>query len=125
MPMNVGITLVTAQCQEIHALCSHLLTDGFRDPIHDALLVQVFLNREVAGCKHSMIARSDEAISIAPGIGVEKDDRRIVLVDDLDWQLPSIPLSDDGADKALPTFRMPLGPCQRFRVRVISLEMIL
>ncbi len=68
-----------------------------------------------AGLLHGRDGDGNETISIAPGIGVEKDDRRIVLVDDLDWQLPSIPLGNDGADKALPTFRMPLVPLPGFQ----------
>jgi hypothetical protein len=83
VPLNVAVPLLASETEDVEALGRDDLTNGFADPAHDVLQLQVFRAAEIRGDLFPVFAGRNEHVSVQRGIRIEKRDGSVVLVDDV------------------------------------------
>lgn len=118
MPVDVRVSLLAAQAEDVHPFGLDDCAEGFADPMHDALKVQILLDREIAGHLLAVLAGGDEDVPVESGEPWKKGDGPLVFVEDLVWVRPLHEFADEAlgrlsAGKCAPVQRLPLRHLSR------------
>lgn len=63
MPVHVGVALLAAETEDVDTLGRHDVGDGTRDAMHDALELEVLVQREVLSDGLAMLDRRDQYVA--------------------------------------------------------------
>jgi hypothetical protein len=73
--VDVGVTLVGANRENVHPLSPYLLAHRLGDPVNDPLQIEVLLDREVA---RNLLFRRDQRVPVLRRIHGQEDDSTFV-----------------------------------------------
>src|SRR5579871_2293884 len=80
MPVNMTVSLLATQRQQIHPLCRHNLPDCFGDTINQGLQSKILFEAKVGCHLLAMLLGADQSIAVQQRIFVEKHDGLLILI---------------------------------------------
>lgn len=83
MPMNVTISLLASQRQNIDTLSVHRPPDCLRNPINLPLKGKVFILGEITRYMFLMLDGSNQRVTVQSGVFIQENNGRIILMDDM------------------------------------------